>query len=351
MRQVRIGLVGTGFMAHAHAACYALDERVELVVIAAHTSDGGERFCRDYGVPRYVTRWQEIVSDKNVDLVDITAPNHLHAEIAVAAAEAGRAIIAEKPLATTSGDARRVISAVRENGVLGMYAENRLFAPAFERVREQLAAGELGAVKLFRINEMGSGPGHAGWFRDPEKAGGGALMDMGIHGIALSEWLIGSPITSVHAMRSPAAGAEETVITSARFASGVLGQLVCSWGIQGGLDIRAEIYGETGTVMVDHSKAVNGVQVYRAKNVDPDPTRPHQASTTGWSYTPVDELNVKGHSRELRHFVDCYLDKTPCRSTFDTGLRALTIAEAIYASAASGKEIRIEGADNHAVDK
>ena len=143
-------------------------------------------------------------------------------------------------------------------------------------------------------------------------------------------------------MRNPAEGAEETVVTLARFRSGALGQFVCSWVIQGGLDIRAEIFGSRGTLMVDHSKNVNGLQAYHSEGTDGDPSRPHQTSTAGWSYPPVDEWNVKGHRREMRHFIDCFLEGTPCRSTFDTGYRALELAFAIYRSAAEGREIAIE---------
>lgn len=339
MNRVRVGLVGTGFMGGAHAGCYVLDERVELAAVSSLDKPQGQAFVRDFGFGRYDPDWHSLTEDPDIDLLDIAAPNYLHAEIAIAASEAGKAIILEKPLAVSMDEADSVINAIRQSGVLAMYAENRRFAPVFAECRKRIEAGELGEIRLLRINEMGSGPGHAGWFRDVRMAGGGALIDLGIHGLGLAEWLVGSSISSVSAMRTPAEGAEETVVTSARFSSGALGQFVCSWGIQGGLDIRVEIFGSKGTLMVDHSRTAGGLQAYRSEPSKPDPSRPHAASTSGWSYPPVDEWNVKGHRSELRHFVDCCFGGTTCRSTFEDGYRALQLVHAIYESARDRREI------------
>jgi predicted dehydrogenase len=342
MKKARVGIIGTGFMGRAHAGCYILDERVELSAVSSLDKAQGKAFINEFGFSRFSDEWNSLIEDDVIDIIDITAPNYMHAEVAIAAAEAGKAIIIEKPLALNMKEAERIMKAVQKAGVLAMYAENRRFAPVFSQCRQIIQQGELGEIKLLRINEMGSGPGHAGWFRDISKSGGGALIDMGIHGLGLAEWLVGSTITTVSAMRTPRENIEETVLTSARFSSGVLGQFVCSWGIQGGLDIRAEIFGEKGTLMVDHSKTSGGLMAYRSESLEIDPSRPHLASTAGWSYPPVDEWNVKGHRVEIRHFIDCYLDGVECHSTFETGYRALELVHAIYKSASEGHEIEVK---------
>lgn len=341
MKKAKIGLVGTGFMGKAHSMCYVLDERVELVAVSSLEEDAGQQFVNDFGYKRYSKDWANLVNDKSIDIIDITAPNFMHAPIAIAASNAGKAVIVEKPLAISMKEAEAVMETVRKNHTLAMYAENRRFAPVFDQCKKTIASGEIGDIKLFRINELGSGPKHSGWYWDVKKAGGGALIDLGIHGLGLVEWLLDSIIVKVSSMRTPAEGTEETVVTSASFKSGTLGQFVCSWGIQGGLDIRAEIYGSKGTLLVDHSKNVNGLMLYRNESVKTTENRPHQASTAGWSYPPVDEWNVKGHRREIRHFIDCFLNGTPCRSTFDAGYRALKLAHAIYRSAEKGTEIEV----------
>lgn len=342
MKKIRVGMLGAGFMAMAHSTCFALDPRVELVCIASRRPEKARAFLEKYGYQSYQENWQEVIRDDSLDVIDVTTPNFLHAEMGLAAIEAGKMVIMEKPLATTLEDAQKLVEAAQKHHTLAMYAENRLFAPVFARAREMIAQGELGEIRIFRINEMGSGPGHAGWFRDIHKAGGGALIDMGIHGLCLSEWLLGLRITHLSAVTSPDGATEETAVTHCRFDNGAVGQFICSWEIQGGLDIRAELFGSTGTVLIDHGREAAGMRAYRSQPLSGDrEARPHQASDTGWSFPLADEWNVKGHVAEMRHFVDCMLGEAQCRSTFERGYRALQLVMAMYESARSGRQVEV----------
>ncbi len=348
MRRVKIGIIGTGFMAEAHASCFKLDHRVEISSICSREEENCAIFAEKYNCSSCTTNWQELVRDNNIDLVDITAPNYLHADMAIAAAEQGKAVIVEKPLALTVEEGQKVVDTVQKQKVSGFYAENRLFAPIFSKAREMIERGEIGKPLILRINEMGSGPGHGGWFWDREKAGGGALIDMGIHGLCLSEWLIDSPIVSVQAAadtlkwKDRCVLSEDTVMTTARFKNGTLGQFICSWAIEGGLDIRAEVFGSSGTIYLDQSRTINGVYAYRLGSPDVlINNRPHVASNTGWFYPLVDEWNVRGHSFELRHFIDCFIDGTESVSGMKRGLRALKLVHAIYDSAEKRIEVAI----------
>lgn len=356
MNTVRVGIIGTGFMAAAHAACFGEDPRVEIVCVSSRREQSCRRFAARYGLGAYTADWKELVADEGVDLVDITAPNYLHAEMAVAAAERGKAFIVEKPLALTVDSGRRVCEAAEGNGVTGFYAENRLFAPIFARAKEMIDAGRIGDPLILRINELGSGPTHGDWFWDKSKAGGGALIDMGIHGLCLSEWLLAAEIVSVQAVSDTlkwsdrSGSAEDTVMSLARFDSGALGQFICSWAVEGGLDIRVELFGSEGTIYLDQARSVNGVFAYSsgtAKTQAADSesegaaARPHAASETGWFYPLVDEWNVRGHRRELRHFIDCFIDKTEPISSLRRGLRALKLVHAIYESADKRAEVPV----------
>ncbi len=343
-KKVRIAVLGTGFMAGAHASCYLQDERTEIRCICGSSIPRAEEFQKEYGAYRIEADWVKAVQAPDIDLVDITLPNHLHYKAALETINRGKSFILEKPLALTVDQAEEIVRLARRKGVRGFYAENRLFAPLFVRARDMIAGGEIGNTKLFRINELGSGPGHAGWFRDKERSGGGALIDIGIHGICLSEWLLDSPIISVTADAVMNGSVEETVITNCRFANGTLGQFVCSWGIQGGLDIRAEVFGEQGTLLLDQSRSVNGISAYKTEKAAAtgDLNRPHLASDVGWSVPYVDEWNIKGHRYELRHFIDCLTeDGTECRAPLERGLRTLKVVQAIYDSIKEGKQINI----------
>ena len=131
------------------------------------------------------------------------------------------------------------------------------------------------------------------------------------------------------------------MVTNASFSSGALGQFVCCWDVQGGLDIRVEIYGSEGTLMVDHSRTAGGLRAYRSEPDESDTSRPHGSSASGWSYPPVDEWNVKGHRGELEHFIDCHLDGVECRSTFEDGRRALQLVHEIYRAAREGRVVSV----------
>ena len=116
------------------------------------------------------------------------APNDLHREIAVAAAEAGKHVVCEKPLARTLAEADEMIDACQRAGVLLMYAEELCFAPKYVRAKQLADEGALGTVYLVKQGEQHYGP-HADWFWDVDRSGGGVLMDMGCHGIEFARWI------------------------------------------------------------------------------------------------------------------------------------------------------------------
>jgi hypothetical protein len=158
MKDVRIGLIGTGGMGKAHATAF---RNVPLVfgsepgrpipeIVADVDAKAVERWAGEFGFARWTTDWREVVADPRVDVVDITTPNHLHAEMAIAAAEAGKHVYCEKPLATTSSDAARIVAAVERSKVISLVGFNYLKNPAQAFARELIAAGELGEITLFR---------------------------------------------------------------------------------------------------------------------------------------------------------------------------------------------------------
>ena len=156
--------------------------RGEWSWVAAGSADSAARFAARVGIPYHSDRWRDVIEDPTIEAVDIVAPNDLHAAVAIAAAEAGKAILIEKPLARSLDEADRIVEAVTRCGVILVYAENRRFSPALQRMHRAVADGSLGRPLFLRITEMGSGPGHGAWFWNAERAGGGALI--GAFGLA-----------------------------------------------------------------------------------------------------------------------------------------------------------------------
>lgn len=341
--RVRVGMIGTGFMARTHTECLAADPRVDLSWVASRTEDGARSFAETYGYSDWTDDWRVLLEKSACDVIDITAPNALHAQMAIAAAEAGKHVILEKPVATTLEDAQRVVDAVEHAGVLGLYAENRRFAPVLIEAKARVARGEIGRPTMIRINELGSGPSHADWFHDPGAAGGGALIDLGVHGIYVLEWLMGEPVVEVSAIASfrPDGVVDETTSVSYRFASGAVGQTMSSWIAKGGIDLRTEAFGEDGTLLLDQSRDIHGIRMYREEGGAADASVPHLAATSGWSYPGVDALRTRGSEGAMRHFVDCLADGVAPQCTVQEGLRVMTLVDAIYRSARKGVRIEV----------
>lgn len=359
MKQVKIGLIGTGFMGRAHAICYSQIPAAALTRVCSASLEKARQFADEFSIAKASDRWMDVMDDDEVEVVDVTAPNWLHAEIAIAAARAGKHIIMEKPLALNLTQADKVMDEVRCAGVKAMYAENRRFSPVLTKAWEVIRSGKIGSPVLLRINELGGGPTHGEWFWDHSKTGGGALIDLGIHGLFTAEWLMGSRVVQVSSTSGlikwkgrVAGGAEDTVLTNCVYENGALGQLVCSWAVSGGLDIRVEVFGTLGTIKIDQARQINGMELYvepRWNSVadtgsEEMPTaRPHIASEFGWSYPMVNEWVTRGHLYELHHFVECVEKDIDPLCTFEDGYRCMQLADAVYQSAARGTAVRVPG--------
>src|SRR2546427_10978052 len=199
MSKVRIGIIGSRFQADCIAgAVQAMPEEGEVVAVASPTRAHAAGFAKRHGIPRAYTDYRELLRDPQVEMISITAPNRLHAQITIDAAQAGKHVVCEKPLCLTIEEADAMIDACRTAGVLLLYAEELFFAPKYVKAKQLADEGAFGRVHLVKQGEKHSGP-HSEWVLDVEQSGGGAVMDLGCHGIAFCWWFLGKPrIRSVY---------------------------------------------------------------------------------------------------------------------------------------------------------
>ena len=253
---VRLAVIGCGAIARrAHLPGFRAGG-ADVVAFASRSRSSAEAAAADWGGGAVTDDWREVIQRDDVDAVSVCTPNRLHTEIAVAAAEAGKHVLVEKPLACTVEDADRMIAAALANDVVLMPAQNLRFAPPFLAVRDAVAAGRVGDVTGFRAALGHSGPESWGpasdWFRDVDAAGGGALLDLGVHVADLLRAVLADDVTDVTAfVHGGSPGMEDTGIALLKFAGGAVGSLHASWAVRPGPDHLLTVFGTEGTVHVD----------------------------------------------------------------------------------------------------
>jgi predicted dehydrogenase len=300
-------------------------------------------FAAKHDIPHHFTALEPMLARDDIDLVVIGAPNFLHCDITLAAAQAGKHVVIEKPLCMNLAEADKMIAACRAAKVKLMYAEELCFTPKYVRLKGLLDEGALGKPVLLKQSEKHDGP-HAEHFWDVERSGGGVTMDMGCHAIQFFRWLNGrNPITSVYAQMSTSVHAAKTrgddnALIILEFANGVIAVAEESWTKPGGMDDRAEIHGSEGVAYADLLHG-NAIETYSTRGVGYAVEK--AGITTGWSFTMYEEIWNYGFPQELAHFVDCVRhDKQPL-VTGEDGRAVLEVIFAAYQSAGTGKKVTL----------
>lgn len=344
MSKTKVAVLGAGFIADIHVECYhRFVPDAEIVGVFSRDRRRALRFAKRHGLPRVFNSLAEAIEDSDCDVVDVCLPNFLHAEAVLKAAAAGRHVIIEKPLAVTLAEADAMITACDQAGVRLMYAEELCFAPKYERVRKLVNEGALGKPYHLRQCEKHSGP-HSDWFYDVKRSGGGALMDMGCHGIGWFRWMLGGAPTAVSVYAQMQYGlrhgqrtvAEENSVCIVEFEGGVIGVAENSWAKLGGMEDRVEVYGTGGVAYADlfqgnsaltYSEAGYGYAMEKA------------GSTKGWTFTIFEEAFNQGYPQELQHFIACVRTGQDPLVTGRDGREVLRIMLAAYESARTGRKV------------
>jgi myo-inositol 2-dehydrogenase / D-chiro-inositol 1-dehydrogenase len=338
---VNVGIIGSQFVSSIHAESLKACAHARLVGAASPNVKHVQDFAQKFGIPRHFTDYRELLALPGLDMVVVGAPNHLHCQIAVDAAAAGKHVVMEKPLCLNLAEADRMIDACKSANVKLMYAEELCFAPKYVRLKQLLDSGALGKPTLIKQCEKHDGP-HAPHFWDVERSGGGVAMDMGCHGIEFFRWMLGRPkIKSVYAqMSTQVHGAktngDDNAIIIVEFEDGTIGMAEESWTKLGGMDDRSEVHGSEGVAYADLLHG-NAIETYSAKGYEYAVEK--AGSTKGWSFTIFEEAWNYGFPQEMAHFVDCVrLDLKPL-VTGEDGRAVLEAIFAAYESAGTGRKV------------
>jgi myo-inositol 2-dehydrogenase/D-chiro-inositol 1-dehydrogenase len=342
--KTRVALLGAGFIAEIHAESYRrFVPDAEVVAVYSRSGPRAQAFGSRHGIRHWSTDLDDVIADCGCDIVDICIPNHLHARTTVAAAKAGKHVIIEKPLCLTLEEADEMIAVCAARNRKLMYAEELCFAPKYERVRSLAAEGAIGSIYHMRQCEKHSGP-HSEWFYDLNQSGGGAMMDMGCHGLAWFRWMLGGRPRALTVEAHMQTGllhggrtrCEENSICIVEFEGGAIGVVENSWAKLGGMEDRVEVFGTGGAMYADlfmgnaaltYSEHGYGYAMEKA------------GSTRGWSFTTFEEAFNQGYPHELKHFIDCVRNDTPPLTTGEDGRAVLELMYAAYHSARIGQKV------------
>jgi len=343
MEKVKVGIIGSQFVASIHAEALKSVPDAELVAVASPTEAHVKEFASRHHVPHCFTDYHRMLEMDDLDMVTLCLPNHLHCEAAVAAAEAGKHVVCEKPLCMNLAEADRMIQACRKAGVKLMYAEELCFAPKYVRAKQLVDEGALGKVHLVKQSEKHDGP-HAAWFWDVELSGGGVTMDMGCHAFEFFRWMLGKPkAVSVYAdmgtyVHKDRTRGDDDATIIVNFEGEVRGIAEESWTKKGGMDDRAEIYGSEGVI---YANLLQGNSLLTYSDVGYDYAVEKAGSTVGWSFTIYEEAWNYGFPQEMAHFVKCVKEDLQPLETGEDGRAVLEMIFAAYASAGKGCAVEL----------
>jgi predicted dehydrogenase len=368
--EIGVGMLGYAFMGKAHTNAYKKIPYMmypppaipRLVAICGRNEDKASEAARRYGYDKFYTDWRKMLEDDRVQLFDNGGPNDMHAEPCIAAAQAGKAVFCEKPLARTAEEAKSMLDAVNKAGVKNMVAFNYRFVPALRLARNLIESGKLGKIYHYRavyLQEwiMPHYNAPQWWRMDKSVAGSGALGDLGAHIIDLARFLVGE-VKSVGAVtrtfiperKKPEGNGtgkidvDDAFVSIVEFDNGAVGTIEATRFAAGRKNYnRLEINGEKGSIAFNLER-MNELEVFWVGE-DPKETQGFhnvlvsegyhpwwsnwwpQGHIIGWEHTFV---------HELTHFLDAIVNNKsvgPYGATFEDGYRTAVICDAILEAA------------------
>ncbi|ATC65836.1 oxidoreductase [Nibricoccus aquaticus] len=347
---VNLAVIGAGAIGIAQLRDLKAHASARVVALAETSAERGPAVAAQWGVPEWVPDYRTLLARADVDAVTIALPNHLHAPIALEALRAGKHVLLEKPMATNASDATELMHEATTRGLKLMVGQNARFAPEVQTARRLIAEGALGEVyhaKTAWTRRAGI-PRIGSWFTQKKFAGGGSCYDIGVHGLD----------RCLHLM-----GEFDVVSVSGQTYSklGPLGQGAGTWG-HGDIDPTAVFDVDDlavallklrsgRSVLLESSWAAhqedadfNGTQLFgTAGGLIFPPLRLFRPGKYGYSREQVEATPDFVNPNRMAHFVDVVLGRVESYVPLAESVAVQRILDAIYASAATGREVRLDG--------
>lgn len=349
MNKIKVGIVGTGGISNLHMVGYRNLDNVEVYAVCDINKERAEAFAQKYAIPHVFSDYNEMLKLKELDAISVCTWNNGHAPVSIAALNAGKHVLCEKPLAMNTKEALEIQRAARESGKILMVGFVRRFGQNTAILKEFIDKGYLGDIyyaKTGCIRRCGN-PG--GWFSDKKKSGGGPLIDLGVHMIDLVRFLMGKPkAVSVYGATFDGIGprshikalnrykpmdydefcdVEDLATAMIRFENGGVLYVETSFSQNIKDDfLFLDLYGtKSGAMMEPKLEIYSELEGYL---VDITPR-----------YSAESDVFTANFKREVAHFIDCVQGKVECLNPVEDGVEIMKILDAIYESAATHREV------------
>lgn len=350
-RKLKLGVVGTGnIYKGAHAAAWTAHPEVEIAAFCDANLDSAKTLADRHGVAGVYADYKEMLAKEELDIVDVTAPNKFHSEISIAALRAGKHVFCEKPDAVNPSEAQKMADEAKRSGKILMTMRNNRFRPAAQFLKKYIENGHMGEIYAGRCGwQRRWGMAPVGWFTNKALSGGGPLIDLGVHFIDLSIWLMGNPkpvsvsgsaynkFGGKHLERSRGThpspdspsfvfDVEDLASGFIRFDNGASLQIEFSWA--------SHIEEEKTFLELRGSEAGFNFSNRELKLFT-------EIEGVPCNITPVLAADHSGHTDNIRHFVDCVQLRAKPTIVPEGGVDMIKILCAIYESAETGSEVKL----------
>jgi len=329
MKKLGIGIIGCGRHARTgHLPFFAANPNSKLIAVCSRKIGNAKRTAKQWKAEAYYTDYRDLLKRVDIQAVSICNPVWLHKETVLAAADAGKHILCEKPMAVTSSEAYEMVRIAARNKVILMVGFSHRFYELNRRLKQMILSGKLGRLIMFHNRFNLDVNYEKTWFAEKKRSGGGVVMDCGVHSIDLFRWLAGevrevSAFTGTFVQRM---AVEDTAVLLLKAANGMPGVVELSWSTPASVN-TVEIYGSKGTAVVDYGRNEIRVKCGNKKWMARKNVAPYVKQT---------------FKSEIDHFLACVLaGQTPSVTGHD-GLASLRIVEAVYASAKQGKVMTVK---------
>lgn len=346
---LKVGVVGVG-IGRVHLHGYGLLKDVKVQAICDIDEERGKAAAQEFKVDKFYNDSALLFADPDIDAVSIAVPNDVHAPLAIAAVKAGKHVICEKPIANTLANAQLIADAAREAEAAGkvfMLGMNNRYRGDTQVLRKFIDAGSLGEIyhaKCGWIRRSGI-PGFGGWFTTKKRSGGGPMIDIGVHVLDLTMYLMGNPIP-----------VSATGVAHSKFGHRGLG--TSNWAVHPGVESKTFDVEDFAAGFVKFSNgATLAIEASWASHIKEDSFYSSVLGTEGGAdlepltiYRTEQGVSVdlkpkfpsiNGHEAEIKHFVECIKSGSTPISTAEQGLHVLQILDAIYRSSETGREALI----------